>query len=59
MALPTAADTAVRHAPDAQTWDHVVRAVVHSKQLKAAALLMRLSREHAHDPELLACTGCL
>ena len=42
--------------PDPQTWDHVVRAAAQCGQLEAAALLMRLTREHAHDPELLART---
>jgi hypothetical protein len=46
-----------RYHPDPQTWDHVVRAAAHSGQLEAAVLLMRLSREHAHDPELLARTS--
>jgi ankyrin repeat protein len=45
------------HAPDPQTWDHVVRAAAHCGQLEAAAVLMRLCREHAHDPELLARTA--
>ena len=58
MAAPAApAHVDAAHAPDPQTWDHVVRAVVHSEQLEAAALLMRLAREHAHDPELLARTA--
>jgi ankyrin repeat protein len=52
-----AASVDAAHAPDADTWDHVVRATAHCGQLEAAALLMRLCREHAHDPELLARTG--
>ena len=48
-----------RYAPDADTWDHVVRAAARCGQLEAAALLMRLTREHAHDPELLARTRCV
>ena len=44
------------YAPDADTWDHVVRAAAHCGQLEAAALLMRATRAHAHDPELLART---
>jgi hypothetical protein len=40
----------------AQTWDHVVRATAHCGQIEAAAALMRLEREHAHDPELLWIT---
>ena len=44
------------YAPSAQTWDHVVRAVAHCGQLEAAALLMRATREHAHDEELLGRT---
>ena len=54
-AAPTAAPAAA-YAPDADTWDHVVRAAAHCGQLKAAALLMRVTRAHAHDPELLART---
>jgi hypothetical protein len=46
-----------RYRPDPQTWDHVVRAAAHCGQLEAAAVLMRLCREHAHDPELLARTS--
>ena len=42
--------------PDADTWDQVVRAVGHSGHLDAAALLMRASRAHAHDAELLWLT---
>ena len=53
---PAAADGAAAYAPDADTWDHVVRAAAHCDQLEAAALLMRATREHAHDPELLART---
>ena len=58
MAAPAPAAAAVdaARAPDRQTWDHVVRAVAHSEQLEAAAVLMRLAREHAYDPELLART---
>jgi ankyrin repeat protein len=59
MAAPAPApapDVDALHAPDPQTWDHVVRAAAHCGQLEAAALLMRLCREHAHDPELLART---
>ena len=52
---PPAAVDALR-APDPQTWDYVVRAAAHCGQLEAAAVLMRLTREHAHDPELLART---
>ena len=48
-----------RYAPDADTWDHVVRAAARCGQLEAAALLMRLCRDHAHDPELLARTRCV
>ena len=47
---------AATYAPDADTWDHVVRAAAHCGQLEAAALLMRATREHTHDPELLART---
>ena len=54
-AAPAAGSAA--YAPDADTWDHVVRAAAHCGQLQAAALLMRATREHAHDPELLARTG--
>ena len=57
MAAPVPASVDAAHAPDADTWDHVVRATAHCGQLEAAALLMRLCREHAHDPELLARTG--
>jgi ankyrin repeat protein len=57
MAAPAAlAAVDALHAPDPQTWDHVVRAAAHCGQLEAAAVLMRLCREHAHDPELLART---
>ena len=52
---PTDGDTAA-YAPDADTWDHVVRAAAHCGQLEAAALLMRATRAQAHDPELLART---
>ena len=54
---PAADDApAAPYAPDADTWDHVVRAAAHCGQLEAAALLMRATRAHAHDPELLART---
>jgi len=56
MAAPAPAAVDALHAPDPQTWDHVVRAAAHCGQLEAAAVLMRLCREHAHDPELLART---
>ena len=51
---PSRAVAAAARALD--TWDHVVRAAAHCGQLEAAALLMRATREHAHDPELLART---
>ena len=55
---PAAADgdSPAAYAPDADTWDHVVRAAAHCGQLEAAALLMRATRAHAYDPELLART---
>ena len=56
MAASAPAAVDALHAPDPQTWDHVVRAAAHCGQLEAAAVLMRLCREHAHDPELLART---
>jgi len=58
MAAPALSPAAVdaTQSPDPQTWDHVVRAVAHCGQLEAAAALMRLEREHAHDPELLWIT---
>ena len=59
MLTRAAARKRARYAPDADTWDHVVRAAAHSGQLEAAAVLMRLCREHAHDPELLARTRCV
>ena len=55
-AAATAAGDAAAYAPDADTWDHVVRAAAHCDQLEAAALLMRATRAHAHDAELLART---
>ena len=51
-----AGDAPAAYAPDADTWDHVVRAAAHCGQLEAAALLMRATRAHVHDPELLART---
>ena len=48
--------TAPDYAPDADTWDHVVRAVAHTRHAGAAAVLMRATREHAHDAELLWLT---
>ena len=56
MAAPARKLKRARYVPDPQTWDHVVRAAAHCGQLEAAAVLMRLCREHAHDPELLART---
>jgi hypothetical protein len=53
MAAPAAVAC---YAPDAATWDHVVRAVAHTDHLGAAALLMRATRAHAHDAELLWLT---
>ena len=44
------------YAPTADTWDHVVRAVAHTDHLGAAAALMRATRDHAHDAELLWLT---
>ena len=54
--VPAVTGDAAAYAPDADTWDHVVRAAAHCGQLEAAALLMRATRAHAHDPELLART---
>ena len=48
--------TAPDYAPDADTWDHVVRAVGHMGYAGACALLMRATRAHAHDAELLWLT---
>ena len=44
------------YAPDADTWDQVVRAVGHTRHAGAAAALMRATRAHAHDAELLWLT---
>ena len=44
------------YAPTADTWDHVVRAVAHTRHAGAAAALMRATRAHAHDTELLWLT---
>ena len=55
-AAAPAPDAPAHDSPSADTWDHVVRAAAHCGQLEAAALLMRATREHAHDPELLART---
>ena len=44
------------YVPSADTWDHVVRAVGHTRHAGAAAALMRATREHAHDAELLWLT---
>ena len=44
------------YTPSADTWDHVVRAVAHTRHAGAAAALMRATREHAHDAELLWLT---
>ena len=51
---PSAAST--DYAPTADTWDHVVRAVAHTRHAGAAAALMRATRDHAHDAELLWLT---
>ena len=44
------------YVPTADTWDHVVRAVAHTGYAGAAAALMRATRAHAHDAELLWLT---
>ena len=44
------------YAPTDDTWDHVVRAVAHTRHAGAAAALMRATRAHAHDAELLWLT---
>ena len=44
------------YVPSADTWDHVVRAVAHMRHAGAAAALMRATRDHAHDAELLWLT---
>ena len=44
------------NVPTADTWDHVVRAVAHMGYAGAAAALMRATRDHAHDAELLWLT---
>ena len=44
------------YVPIADTWDHVVRAVAHTRHAGAAAALMRATRAHAHDAELLWLT---
>ena len=54
--VPAVTGDAAAYAPDADAWDHVVRAAAHCGQLEAAALLMRVTRAHAHDPELLERT---
>ena len=57
MAAPAApAPSTNEYAPTADTWDHVVRAVGHTRHLGAAAALMCATREHAHDAELLWLT---
>ena len=48
--------TLADYTPSADTWDHVVRAVAHTRHAGAAAVLMRATREHAHDAELLWLT---
>ena len=53
---PDAPAAPADYAPDADTWDHVVRAVAHTRHAGAAAALMRATREHAHDAELLWLT---
>ena len=56
MADAAPATALADYAPSADTWDHVVRAVAHTDHLGAAAALMRATREHAHDAELLWLT---
>ena len=56
MAVAPAAPAPTDYAPDADTWDHVVRAVAHTRHAGAAAALMRATRAHAHDAELLWLT---
>ena len=54
---PTApAPVPADYVPTADTWDHVVRAVAHTRHAGAAAALMRATRAHAHDAELLWLT---
>ena len=53
---PDAPAAPADYAPTADTWDHVVRAVAHTDHLGAAAALMRATRAHAHDAELLWLT---
>ena len=56
MADAPAAPAPADYALDADTWDHVVRAVAHTRHAGAAAALMRATRAHAHDAELLWLT---
>ena len=56
MADDPDAPASTEYAPDADTWDHFVRAVAHTRHAGAAAALMRATREHAHDAELLWLT---
>ena len=56
MADAPASPSPTEYAPTADTWDHVVRAVGHMGYAGAAAALMRATREHAHDAELLWLT---
>ena len=56
MADAPSTPTTTDYAPSADTWDHVVRAVAHTGHAGAAAALMRATRDHAHDAELLWLT---
>ena len=53
---PASETSTTDYVPSADTWDHVVRAVAHTRHAGAAAALMRATRAHAHDAELLWLT---
>ena len=53
---PASETSTTGYTPTADTWDHVVRAVAHTRHAGAAAALMRATRDHAHDAELLWLT---